>query len=79
MHRITNPDLEILEAAVELLDVEEIDQARITLRRHLAESFRELFESHQFREALSGHLPPDWANQSRVPTIFSRIKQIAEL
>ncbi len=57
----------------------DIGQARITLRRHLAESFRELLESHRFREALSGHLPPDGASQSRVTTILSRIKQIAEL
>ena len=57
----------------------EIEHAQIKLRRHLAESFRELSESHQFREALSGHLPPDRASQARVPTILSRIKQISEL
>lgn len=57
----------------------EIEQAQITLRQHLADSFRELLGSHQFREALSGHLPPDRASQARVPTILSRIKQIAEL
>ncbi len=57
----------------------EIEQAQITLRRHLAENFRELLESRQFREALSGHLPPDGASQARVPTILSRIKLIADL
>ena len=57
----------------------EIEQAPITLQQHLAESFRELSESHQFLEALSGHLPPDGASQARVPIILSRIKQIAEL
>jgi hypothetical protein len=59
--------------------VGEIGQARIALRRHLVEGFRELLVSHRFREALSGHIPPDEASQSRVPTILSRIKQIAEL
>lgn len=59
--------------------VGEIGYARSTLRRHLADSFRELLESHRFREALSGHLPPDGASQARLPTILSRIKQIAEL
>lgn len=59
--------------------VKEIGQAQITLRRHLVESFQELFESSQFCEALSGHLPPDWASQSRVQIILSRIKQIIEL
>ena len=59
--------------------VGEIGQARIALRRHLVEGFRELLVSHRFREALSGHLPPDEASQSRVPTILSRIEQIAEL
>lgn len=59
--------------------VGEIGEARITLRRHLVECFRELLESHRFREALSGHLPPDGASQSRAPTILSRLKQIAEL
>lgn len=57
----------------------EIEQAQVKLRQHLAESFRELLESHQFREALSGHLPPDGASQARVPTILSRIKQISDL
>jgi predicted nucleotidyltransferase len=57
----------------------EIEQAQITLRQHLADSFQELLGSHQFREALSGHLPPDRASQARLPTILSRIKQIAEL
>jgi hypothetical protein len=59
--------------------VGEIGQARITLRQHLVESFRELLENHRFREALSGHLPPDRASQSRVPTILSRIKQVIEM
>ena len=59
--------------------VREIGQVRITLRRHLVESFRELLESPRFHEAISGHLPPDRASQSRVPTILSRMKQIAEL
>ena len=59
--------------------VGDIGQARITLRRHLVEGFRELLESRRFREALSGHLPPDGASQSRDPTILSRIKQVAEL
>jgi hypothetical protein len=59
--------------------VEEIGQARITLRRLLARGFRGLLENHRFREARSGHLPPDRASQSRGPTILSRMKQIAEL
>jgi predicted nucleotidyltransferase len=59
--------------------VREIGQVRIKLRRHLVENFRELLESPRFHEALSGHLPPDGASQSRVPTILSRMKQIAEL
>lgn len=67
----------VLDGRPEMLG--EIEHAQIKLRRHLAESFRELSESHQFREALSGHLPPDRASQARVPTILSRIKQISEL
>lgn len=59
--------------------VVEIGQARITLRKHLIESFRDLLENYRFREALSGHLPPDGASQSRIPTILARIKQITEL
>ena len=59
--------------------VGEIGRARITLRQHLLESFRELLESHRFREALSDPLAPDRASQSRVPTILSRIKQVTEL
>lgn len=59
--------------------VRETRQARITLRQHLGESFQALLESPRFHEALSGHLPPDGASQSRVPTILSRMKQIAEL
>lgn len=59
--------------------VREIEQARITLQQHLVESFRELLENPRFLEALSGHLPPDGASQSRVPIILSRMKEIAEM
>jgi predicted nucleotidyltransferase len=58
--------------------VSEIEQAHITLRQHLVEGFKELLESYKFREALSGHLPPDRASQYRVSTILSRIEQIAK-
>lgn len=73
-----------MEEIVTVLDgrpevVEEIGQAGTALRQHLVESFQELLESHLFHEALPGHLPPDGASQSRVPTILSRIKQIVEL
>jgi hypothetical protein len=34
-------------------------------RGDMAGGFRELLENHRFREALSGHLPPDGASQSR--------------
>ena len=59
--------------------VREVGQSRIRLRRHLVANFRKLLEDARFREALSGHLPPDGASQSRVPTILLRMEQIAEL
>jgi len=58
---------------------EEIEQASNELRRHLIYRFQELLNNPYFREALPGNMPPDEANQARVPIIVKRINKIASL
>ncbi|MBU0731245.1 MAG: hypothetical protein KKE17_12735 [Proteobacteria bacterium] len=67
----------ILDGRPEL--VEEVGQASIELRGHLAERFRGLLGNPRFREALPGNMPPDEESQARVPIILQRMRKIAVL
>jgi hypothetical protein len=57
----------------------EIAQSPAGLRHHLVERFHALIENISFRQALSGHMPGDPANQARVPVILARIREICAI
>ena len=40
---------------------------------------KKLILTHEFNDALPGHLPPDAASQGRVGTIISRLEEIGSL
>jgi len=59
--------------------VGEILSAPRSVRTWIREATRRLLESHTFREALVGHLPPDAASQARAPEVIRRMRVVAEL
>ena len=67
----------ILDGRLEIID--EIQQAADDLRSYLADAFSKLLNNRHFTDALPGHLPPDKANQSRLPIILNRIDLISSV
>jgi hypothetical protein len=73
-----------MEDVIALIDgrkelVEEVAQAPIDLRKHLAMTFLDLLGNPLFWESLPGHLPGDVASQQRLPVLEARIREISEM
>ena len=49
------------------------------LKEYIARTISGLITAEGFREALSGHLPPDRASQERLPLLWQRLVAIAAL
>lgn len=49
------------------------------LKEYIAETISGLIAAEGFREALSGHLPPDRASQERLPLLWQRLVAVAAL
>ncbi len=49
------------------------------LRHYIAKTFSGFLTADGFREALSGHLPPDRASQERLPLLWQRLVAISRL
>lgn len=76
----TSHDMEdivaVLDGRAEIVD--EVERASsAALRAYLDLRFTELLSDSRFREAVSGHLPPDGASQARVPLVFDRLETLA--
>jgi len=56
--------------------IEEVALAPEDLRVYLVEEFGRLERDKAFLDSLAGHLPPDAANQARVPIVRSRITNL---
>lgn len=57
--------------------VDEISAAEAGLKNYIAKEISALVETEEFREALSGHLPPDRASQERLPLLWKRLVAVA--
>ncbi len=70
MPRVSNPNLQMLEVAVDSLGalVDEVRQAEVELRAMLADCFKKLLNNYRFVDAVYGHMPTDEVSQARVPT-----------
>jgi predicted nucleotidyltransferase len=51
----------------------------LELSTYLQEKFLALIENRAFMQALSGHLPPDSAGQSRLPLLEAKMRELASL
>jgi predicted nucleotidyltransferase len=56
--------------------IEEVALAPEDLRVYLVEAFSKFERDKAFLDSLAGHLPPDAANQARVPIVRSRITKL---
>jgi predicted nucleotidyltransferase len=59
--------------------LEECSQAAPELKAYLQIKFAELINNPSFRQALSGHLSPDAASQTRLPLLERRFDALANL
>lgn len=59
--------------------VREIDNATTKLRDYIVAGIRALLAEDEFLEALPAFLPPDSANQRRLPLLQTKLQKIAEL
>jgi hypothetical protein len=59
--------------------VSEVNEAPGQLRNYVIESVRRLRNAQAFNEALTGHLPADWASQQRLPALRQKLQRIAAL
>ena len=57
----------------------EVNNADPELKNYIGQVFAEFLRADHFREALSGHLPPDSASQARLPALWQRLQAIAGL
>ncbi len=57
----------------------ELSVADPELKNYIGGVFTDFLRADHFREALSGHLPPDGASQARLPVLWQRLKTIADL
>lgn len=71
------PPHRILADCTSLFD--EIRGALDTLRAYLAKEISSLLEAAEFLDALPGHLPGDFASQSRVPVVTEPFERLAQL
>lgn len=67
----------IVDGRDSLLD--ECEQIDADLKAYLQIKFAELMNNASFRQALSGHLSPDAASQSRLPFLERRLNDLANL
>ncbi len=65
--------ISVIDGRPEIID--ETHLAEHNLRKYLSDEFRALLSSHDFLEALPGHLLPDSASQQRVGLVIERMKQ----
>lgn len=74
-------DLEDLLTVIDGRDriVDEIASASAALRDYVRSELRSLLAVGDFREALSGALPPDGASQARLPLLRAKLGRICEL
>lgn len=49
------------------------------LREYLELQFTQLIENRALMQALSAHLPPDGAGQSRLPLLEAKLRELAHL
>jgi hypothetical protein len=59
--------------------LEELSAVGAELRGYIATTVAKLINAKGFREALSGHLPPDRASQERLPLLWQRLVEVAAL
>ena len=59
--------------------ISEIRSAPEDVQLFLASTFHGLLAQDEFRDALPGHLPPDWASQARLPRLVKRLEEISEI
>lgn len=59
--------------------LEECKQAAPELKSYLQLKFADLMSNAAFRQALSGHLSPDIASQSRLPMLESKLNELVNL
>lgn len=57
--------------------VDEVGRSAAPLRQFLREAFASFLGQKAFMEGISGHLPPDAANQARAPLVLQRARDIA--
>jgi hypothetical protein len=57
----------------------EIDRAPAELRGYVVEALIALTSTPEFDEALAGQIPPDRANQQRLPKLREKLRRIANL
>lgn len=67
----------VIDGRGEILD--ELSATESGLRKYIAKTFSGLVTADGFREALSGHLPPDRASQERLPLLWQRLVAISRL
>lgn len=56
----------------------ELDSAPMLIRKFIVERMKQLFQDQAFHECLSGHLPPDFGSQARLPQLVQRLRKLAE-
>ncbi len=59
--------------------LDELSVLEAELKEYIAKTISGLIAAEGFREALSGHLPPDRASQERLPLLWQRLVAIAAL
>ncbi|MCX5830935.1 MAG: hypothetical protein NT140_03440 [Deltaproteobacteria bacterium] len=59
--------------------IAEIRSSSEELQTFLADTFCGFLAQEGFRDALPGHLPPDWASQERLPRLIERLEEISEI
>lgn len=67
----------VIDGRAEILD--ELSVVDTGLKEYIANAVSGLIIAQGFREALSGHLPPDRASQERLPLLWQRLVAIAKL
>jgi hypothetical protein len=78
---LASPDLEDIVAVTDGREtlLEEIRKEPDELKKYLADSVSSLIAKERFMDALPGHLPHDKASKARLPSLITKIEQIADL
>ena len=78
-----DPNLQLLETAARLLEpmlaqelVNEVLSAPQDVRSYIQEKLAKLLTTNAFVDALPGFLPPDEANQARLPVLRERLEAL---